>query len=81
MHQTTAYLKDCLTDYITGFARANPSGLAHLASYPDWQEAAVAELKVRATRFISKLPDDELAAVASGSISINQVAQTLQAKA
>ena len=81
MNQTTSTLKDCLTDYITGFARNNPNGLAHLASYPDWQSAAAYELKSRITRFMANLPDDELAAVANGSIDINQIAKSLQAKA
>lgn len=81
MNQPTAALKDCLTDYITGYARNNPTGLAHLATYPEWQSAAAYEQKCRTTRFMANLPDDELAAVANGSIDINQIAKALQAKA
>ena len=81
MNKATATPEECITDYVTGFARRNPSGLAHLASYPNWQRAAASELQSRVTRFIGSLTDEDLAAVASGAVSINKIAQSLQAQA
>ena len=80
MNQPTATTQECITDYVTGFVRNNPEGLAHLATYPDWQAAAAAELKSRATCFIANLTDAELAAVANGDVSINETAKALQNK-
>lgn len=80
MNQSTATQKEFITDYVTGFARNNPQGLAHLATYPDWQAAATVELKSRMTRFITNLTDAELTAISNGEVSINDIAQALQNK-
>lgn len=68
-------------DYMTGFARNNPEGLAHLASYPRWQQVAEAELQRRATRFLVNFPEDELVAVASGEVDIAEIAKAMQVAA
>lgn len=70
-----------IKDYMTGFARNNPEGLAHLASYPRWQQVAEAELQRRATRFLVNLPDDDLIAVASGKVDVAEIAKAMQAAA
>ena len=38
-----------INDYMQGFARRNPDGLNHLASYPRWQQVAEQEMERRAT--------------------------------
>ena len=69
-----------INDYMTGFARNNAHGLAHLASYPRWQQVAEQELLRRGIHFIPSLTDEDLAAIASGEADINQLARDMQGK-
>lgn len=67
-----------INDYMQGFARRNPDGLNHLASYPRWQQVAEQEMERRATRFLASLDDNDLAAIASGEVDINTQAKAMQ---
>ena len=63
-----------ISDYMTGFARRNPEGLKHLASYPRWLHVAEQELERRATRFVASLTDEDLAAIICDEVDINELA-------
>lgn len=69
-----------INDYMAGFARRNPDGLNHLASYPRWQQVAEQELERRATRFVASLTDEDLVAIACGEADVNQLARDMQVK-
>ncbi len=67
-----------INDYMTGFARHNKEGLAHLADYPRWVQVAEKELKRRATHFVASLSDTDLVAVACGEVDISEMAKGMQ---
>ncbi|MCL2076041.1 MAG: hypothetical protein FWH15_06335 [Betaproteobacteria bacterium] len=68
-----------LLDYLAGYTRNNPNNLAHVIEYPDWQRMARHELDRRAARMLETLQDDELRAIATGSINLADLARRLPA--
>lgn len=70
-------IEQSLADYLGGYTRNNPEGLAHLVSYPNWQLMARLELDRRASALLSTLPEAELRAIAEGQVSLADLAQGL----
>lgn len=57
--------KTHLKDYMRGYLRNDPTGVAtQLAQVKNWEDRASEELNKRATRIIESLPDEILAAIA-----------------
>jgi hypothetical protein len=73
----TATATQHLTDYLSGYGRANKAGLAEVAAYPAWQARAQAELERRMTRLMETLPDGLVASIAAGKVDLTQVARSL----
>lgn len=69
-----------VTDYMTGFGRANKKELQHLATYPDWKRVAYDELQRRASSFVRNLTDDDLIAISKGEVDIGQIAKEIISK-
>ncbi|PQA82727.1 hypothetical protein C5F52_14200 [Limnohabitans sp. TS-CS-82] len=66
-----------LTDYLTGYGRADQGKLMAVASYSDWQRMAQHELDRRAARLLELFGEDELQAIASGQVSLPKLASQL----
>ena len=66
-----------ITDYMRGFVRGFNEHKQHLIKYPLWQQAAEQELAKRSLRFLASLGDDDLAAIASGEVNVNELAKKL----
>lgn len=66
-----------LTDYLTGYSRHDRQRLTEVANYPDWQTRAQAELDRRMSRLIEALPDDLVAAIATGDVDLADVVKEM----
>jgi len=73
----TQQLERNIQDFMGGFTRNRPDNLALLQDYPDWQRMAKQELDRRITRFLDCLPDEELHAIATGEVNLNELASGL----
>lgn len=72
---TQTEIEKSLNDYLGGYARHG--SLDRLISYPSWQQMAQAELDRRAASFLTVLPDEELQAIASGQVSLSELAKSI----
>lgn len=76
-NETTEHLKH----YLEGMNRAAPSGetLDNIAAIDDWAERAKEEMRRRlAAQTFGCLPDHIVAAIASGSVSLSDVANQIR---
>lgn len=65
-----------LVDYMRGYAR-NPHALKLLTSGQDWSVHARMELERRRAVFLGTLPDELLEGIASGELSIPELAKQI----
>lgn len=69
-----------LRAYLTGYGRHNRDALTLIAGYRHWPEAARREIDRRVTSILSSLPDVEVAAIASGQVSLRKLARQVRAE-
>ncbi len=67
--------KATLTNLLTGYGRGDPARLEQLATYPNWQARAAAEMERRAAAFLEGLDTDTVAAIAAGEVDLAEVAK------
>lgn len=64
--------------YLRGYACQHPHNLGHVQHYTGWRQRAAAEMDTRAARFLAALDNDTLAAIASGEIDVQGVAESMR---
>lgn len=69
-----------LRAYLTGYGRNNHDALILIAGYRHWPEAAQQEIERRVTAILASLPDVEVAAIASGEVSLRKLARQVRAE-
>lgn len=67
-------------DYLRGYAQMDPSNLHHLMGYRSWAVLAKNELDARASSFVRILGNEELQAIASGHLSLADLARQVSAE-
>ena len=65
--------RESVRDFLRGYARADPGGVARLAEVDDWQRIAREELERRVTGIVRMLDDATLEAVATGDLDMRAV--------
>lgn len=71
---------DATREILRGYGRTNETALASLLDVQDWQRIARQELERRATRIVQALDDEALNAIASGSLDMRALCQTVAAE-
>lgn len=67
-----------LRAYLTGYGRKNRDALTLIADYGQWPKAAQREIERRVTSILASLPDVEVAAIASGEVSLRKLARQVR---
>lgn len=71
---------DATKEFLRGYGRTNEAALASLLDVQDWQRIARQELERRATCIVQALDDEALNAIASGSLDMRALCQTVAAE-
>jgi hypothetical protein len=71
---------DATKEVLRGYGRTNEAALVSLLDVQDWQRIARQELERRATSIVQALDDEALNAIASGSLDMRALCQTVAAE-
>lgn len=65
-------------DFLRGYLQGDVGQRKQMMAHTDWAVLAQLELERRASRFLSALPDELLAAVACGEVDVVNLAHNLK---
>lgn len=74
MSQELTRNEDLVRAHLIGYGRADRAALEAISTYRSWRQVAMCELERRLVRLIESLPIEEVEAIASRQINLNELA-------